>query len=232
MAIYRIKRYSLLDRFKAASSGFLEGAAVGGLLGGGFTASIGELKPVLIATGICAAIGGLMNAYSGWVTQSALDKYQTKANNININEPNTVEQLYKKYPKLRELDIFRKNQKILSDIAEAMDDYRIILDWEDMDFELICNDDYDNPHYHTKYIRQQLKSNSWLAGVGCLCYNIDNNEFFLVDTYSKSIKKMSVKEYEKYLINCIEIGIQNSENEKSIKVGQKSIQTLKRIFKL
>ena len=242
MAIYKIKRFSFKDKFKGAMKGAAQGAGVGGLLSSVVAVPILSVSPktsLAVASG-SAALGGIIGGRIGWknARESEIPE-STKPEDIIVNEPNNLRQLIQKYPKLKELSPFIDHKDELYKIAMDMDSYRILVDWESMNLDL---DNEDDMYKDTKFIRSKLGSNSWISCLGrSLCFNTKDNSFYLVDpydSYGPRRKKITIKEYEKDLIDCIDEGVMNAwfdEEEippKIRKVIKEDKQKLKKIFNL
>lgn len=100
---------------------------------------------------------------------------------VEFNEPTTYQDLCKKYPKLRELDIFIKNENQLHNIARDLNDYRIIVDYDGFSIHFDKKND-KFPHFEewTRKCRAKLGSNSWIPCIGDLFYNKDDKSFYRV----------------------------------------------------
>ena len=131
-----------------------------------------------------------------------------KKKEVEFDEPTTYQDLCKKYPKLRELEVFIKNEDELHSIAGSLDDWRIIVDYGGFSHEFDSKNE-DFPHFEdwTRKCREKLGSNSWIPCVGDLIYNKDDNSFYIIDLYAMwkpKVKKSSVQEYKKSIINLLE----------------------------
>lgn len=170
--------------------------------------------------------------------------FGSKKFEASVEEPETYVEMCKMYPKYREIDIFVKNQNELHNIAGELDDRRIIVDFEgfnimSFDFDFNNKGELDKDWLHT--IREKLGSNSWIPAVGDLFYNKDDNNFYVVDLYSSrwkpKIKKSSVKEYKKELIETIVAAQRRDEflgqeGEGSSEYIEELIPRLKKILQL
>lgn len=240
MAIYKIKRFSFKDKFKGAMKGSIEGAKKVAFLSFptvAFGTMLGSPKPAIAAALGVEALGALSGAYNGW--NDAKNKENKKlAEEIEVNEPTNLNQLFQKYPKLRELDPLIKHRKELEQISIDMDRYRLIVDWEDLDLYLAKDLDLDSPYpdpewFWTKSLRADLNSQEWIACIGEVCYNTRDNNFYILEFHKRRV--VTIKEYGNYLVECIENAVNNELDDISPikkKVAQEDIKKLKKIFNL
>ena len=126
----------------------------------------------------------------------------------SFDEPTTYLKLCRKYPKLKDLEVFIKNKDTLHSIAGDLDDYRIIVDYEQ--FSPAFDDEREDfPSFKNWTIkcREKLRSDSWIPCVGDLFYNKDDNSFYDVNLYAAwkpKVQKTTVQEYKKQLVKELE----------------------------
>ena len=80
---------------------------------------------------------------------------------FKVDEPTDLKELFRKYPKLKEMESIIKNKDLLIRLSYKMDNYGIIKDWEDLYVNLAEDLDEDMvPYlwYNTKNLRDELKS--------------------------------------------------------------------------
>lgn len=160
-------------------------------------------------------------------------------------EMSEIEQNYfKKYPKLRELDVYIKNRDALNRIQFLLDDLGIIKDWIGLESDF---DDPDGLFEDTLInIQKEMKSDKWIPCLGLgesLSYNTADGMFYELDLYSRNKLKRkysSIKEYNKYLVkdiqNCINETLEKyPEDYKSSAIKTKVdsiIPSLKKLLKV
>ena len=160
-------------------------------------------------------------------------------------EMSEIEQNYfKKYPKLRELEVYIKNRNALKRIQLLLDDLSIIKDWTGLESDF---DDPDGLFEDTLIkIQKEMKSDKWIPCLGLgesLSYNTADGMFYELDLYSRNKLKRkysSLKEYNKCLIKDIQDCINKTLEEypedykpSAIKTKVDSIiPSLKKILKL
>lgn len=160
---------------------------------------------------------------------------------FKVDEPTDLKELFRKYPKLKEMESIIKNKDLLIRLSYKMDNYGIIKDWEDLYVNLAEDLDEDMvPYlwYNTKNLRDELKSQDWISCMGGLCFNTKDNNFYLISYSPHLVLKMTtVKNYGKFLIKCIDakLDFQQKYNEvtsQSINAAKEAKETVKRIFKI
>lgn len=237
MINFRQKEYSLTrEELKNIGYGVRNGAFLGGLggfmVGGPFIDKSLMIPAVTTVGG--ALIGGGMGGYSAYrdikMQAKKQAQYHKDSLNIsdierNINEPKTYQELIKKYPKIKEIDVFQKNIKQFLKASQCLDDYRVILDYGDIVCEL---DNSEHMYYSTAQLRYKTNQNYWIACINELCYNIKDNSWYLVSTYNKKQEKITISEYKKRILNDIDYCVKEwlSENN-TTKLPKELEQTIK-----
>lgn len=251
MAVYKIKRFSFKDKFKGAMKGAALGASIGSLAATPFAfdavadKQLG-MEPKTALKGVLGAgiIGATVGAYRGWKnTKSTPQLPASKLSSIKVDEPTNLEELFRKYPKLREMESIIKNKEVLDRAAEDLDFYGITDDYNVLTVYLVEDLNLNKLWYNTKQIRHSLQSQDWIACIGNVYFNTKDNNFYLITNYntlgsSPILKKITIKEYGDSLINQIDNYINlfiKTKDDKSIKIEKevKEIKnTLKRVFKV
>jgi hypothetical protein len=222
---------------------------------------VGNVKPFIIPSIAFGLMGALYGAKSYYEKEKG-GKYNKKSKKIQtttkspitpkpkpepkkpgrvFNEPYKLSELLKKYPKLRELNDFITNYKILSDICFKLDDNRIILDWMGLECDLV---DEERLEFETLRVRDELDSDDWISclGGGELVYNKVENCFYVTDIpYDNEkglIRKTTIPQYKKDLLEdiqkCIktEIDLGYMDEDRQKIVEKEIINPLKRALKI
>lgn len=209
----RIAKEELERRGKTFSAieNIRTGAILGACLPTLFTNSFGKAN--LIGAGVGALLLGGMNL---WMNYEA-NKYLSTTK--KLSEPLNLEDLLKKYPKLNQASIFfnpRVNDQ-LSKISMDLDNNRLISDWE-----ITCP--------FLDELEPRGLSNSMILIHGDSLFFDTKTQDFYFDGGGKP-RKITIPEYKEYLINSIELAIENANTNDRKRTGEKILKELKSIIK-
>lgn len=242
MAVYRIKRFSFKEKFKGA----LRGAALGALSATAISSPFAfdaiadkqlRVKPKTVLKGVLGAgiIGASIGAYNGWKNTKSTSKISA-SKSIKVDEPTDLKKLFRKYPRLKEMDPFIKNADFLNKLSLELgynnyDDNPFFVNLaEDLKVYSVLNTEF---WYYTKNIRKRTNSNDWIACIGNKIYfNTNNNKFYLKDQgkgrYSDIYKFNEVQKIEKYVDYLLYL-LKNAKRRYPKLVDKNDFEKLKQI---
>ena len=238
MAVYKIKRFSFKDKFKGAMKGAALGASIGSLAATplAFDAVADKqlgVEPKTALKGVLGAgiIGATVGAYKGWKNAKSTPQLSaSKLSSIKVDEPTNLEELFRKYPKLREMESIIENKEVFKSISLALD---LDLGSEDFSRMTLAEDLKLFPEYkqlklwdNTKFIREKMGSQDWIACIGNVYFNTKDNKFYFI-FLGRNIQKREIT-LKKY----IESIIQDIQRENSIYpelIDNKDINKLKQL---
>ena len=226
----KIKNYSYL-------SAFGEGALVGGILGSfPATAMLAE-GDIKMGTGVALgsmAIGGLAAMAAKKLQQKTIERHKKEVSEIIVDEPENLDQLVKKYPKLRDILVFKKHKTELDNLckniygpAEQEGYFELVLDEQDpysTTREVRWTFQHDN-----KY--KSLNPNEWIACVGkWILFNTRENKFYC---WYNDIVPITIQEYAKNIYDEIKTAFVICAGANwGIASMSKEIKDYKRIFNI